>query len=133
MEENTQLELEFPSVCGNKIFVDFEGGVVTSDVGLLLLRETERSAGIIRRLVKYIPDNRDQRYDDRTMGELMTHHIMQIACGYEDADDSDSLRSDPALKIAWRRTPLSSDDLGSQPTMSRLENTVSHTTLFRMG
>lgn len=133
MEENTQLELEFPSVRGKKIVADFEGGVVTSDAGLLLLRETERRVGIIRRLVECIPDNRDQRYIDHAMGELMTQRVMQIACGYEDADDSDSLRRDPALKIACGRAPLSGDDLGSQPTMSRLENAVSRTTLFRMG
>jgi hypothetical protein len=133
MEENTRLELEFPSVKGKRVVADFDGGVVTSDAGLLLLRETERKVGIIRRLIGCIPDNRDQRYIDHPMRELMTQRVMQIACGYEDADDSDSLRSDPALKIACGRAPLSGKDLGSQPTMSRLENAVSRTTLFRMG
>ena len=65
---------------------------MTSDAGLLLLRETERNVGIIRRLVRCIPDNRDQRYIDHQMRELMTQRVMHIACGYEDADDSDSLR-----------------------------------------
>ena len=133
MEENTQLELEFPSVCGKKVVADFQGGVVTSDAGLLLLRETERKVGIVRWLAECIPDNRDQRYIDHRMRELMTQRVMQIACGYEDADDSDSLRSDPALKIVCGRAPLSGDALGSQPTMSRLENSVSRTTLYRMG
>jgi hypothetical protein len=133
MRENNQLELEFPSVHGKKVVADFAGGVVTSDAGLLLLRETERSVGIISRLTGCVKDTRDQRYVDHTMRELITQRVMQIACGYEDADDSDSLRSDPALKIVCGRTPLSGDDLGSQPTMSRLENTVSRTALFRMG
>lgn len=125
--------MEFPSVHGKKVVADFEGGVVTSDAGLLLLRETERSIGIISRLTGCIADTRDQRYVDHTKRELLTQRVMQIACGYEDADDSDSLRSDPALKIACGRKPLSGDDLGSQPTMSRLENAVSRTTLYRMG
>jgi len=133
MKENNQLEMEFPSVHGKKIIADFEGGVVTSDAGLLLLRETERDIGIIRRLAGCVPDKRDQRYVDHTMRELITQRVMQISCGYEDADDSDSLRSDPALKIACNREPLSGDDLGSQPTMSRLENAVSRTALYRMG
>ena len=133
MEENTQLELEFPSVCGKKVIADFEGGVVTSDAGLLLLRETERKIGIIHRLAGCIPDNRDQRYIDHRILELIAQRVMQIACGYEDADDSDSLRSDPALKIVCGRAPLSGEDLGSQPTMSRLENSVRRTTLYRMG
>lgn len=132
MRENNQLELEFPSVHGKKLVADFEGGVVTSDAGLLLLRETERSVGVISRLTGCIMDQRDQRYVDHTTRELIAQRVMQIACGYEDADDSDSLRSDPALKIACGRTPLSGDDLGSQPTMSRFENAVSRTALFRM-
>ena len=105
MRENNQLVLEFPSVHGKKVVADFEGGVVTSDAGLLLLRETERSVGVISRLTGCIMDKRDQRYVDHTKRELITQRVMQIACGYEDADDSDSLRSDPALKIACGRTP----------------------------
>jgi hypothetical protein len=132
MEENNQLELEFPSVRGKKVVADFEGGVVTTDAGVLLLRETERNVGIIRRLARCMTDARDRRYIDHTIPELMTQRIMQIACGYEDADDSDSLRRDPALKIACERAPLSGADLGSQPTMSRLENGVSRTALYRM-
>lgn len=133
MDENTELELEFPSVCGKKVVADFEGGVMTSDAGLLFLRETERKVGIVRRMAGCIADNRDRRYIDHQLRELMTQRVMQICCGYEDADDSDSLRSDPALKIACGRAPLTGDDLGSQPTMSRLENAVSRTELFRMG
>lgn len=133
MKENNQLALEFPSVCGKKVVVDFEGGMTSSDAGLLLLRETERRVGIISRLTRCIPDYRDQRYTDHQIGELMTQRIMQIACGYEDADDSDSLRVDPLLKITCGRKPLRGEELGSQPTMSRLENAVSRTALYRMG
>lgn len=132
MEENTQMALEFPSVDGKKVIMDFDGGATTSDAGLLILREIERSSGIIRRLVECIPDKRDERYIDHTMKELVTQRVMQIACGYEDADDSDHLRCDPAVKMACDRAPLSGDDLASQPTMSRLENSVSRTTLYRI-
>ena len=100
MKENNQLELEFPSVCGKNVVADFEGGTTSSDAGLLLLRETERTVGIIDRLTGCIPDNRDQRYVYHQIPELMTQRILQIACGYEDADDGDSLRVDPLLKIA---------------------------------
>ena len=133
MIENTQLELEFPSVAGKKVTADFEGGVVTSNAGLLLLREVERNVGIIRRLAQCISDNRDQRYVDHQIQELITQRVMQIACGYEDADDSDTLRFDPALKIACDRAPINGEALGSQPTMSRLENAISRTALYRMG
>lgn len=133
MRENNQLELAFPSVRGKKISVDFEGGVVSSDAGLILLREVERRTGTIGRLSRCIDDKRDPRYIDHTIRELLTQRVMQIACGYEDADDSDALRYDPMLKIACGRTPITGAELGSQPTMSRLENTVRRTTLYRMG
>ena len=60
MEENTQLELGFPSVCGKKVVADFEGGVVTSDAGLL--------------------HNRDQRYVDHRMRELLTQRVLRQTC-----------------------------------------------------
>jgi hypothetical protein len=91
LKENTQLVLEFPSVSGRKVIADFDGGVVTSDAGILFLREMERSVGIIDQIVSRIPDDRDKRYVDHPMRELVTQRVMQIACGYEDADDSDSL------------------------------------------
>jgi hypothetical protein len=133
MKENNQLELAFPSVQGKKITVDFDGGVVSSDAGLLLLREAERRVGTIGRLSRCIDDKRDPRYIDHSIRELMTQRVMQIACGYEDADDCDAMRYDPMLKIVCGRTPVSGAELGSQPTMSRLENTVRRTTLYRMG
>jgi len=124
--------MEFPRVAGRSIVADFEGGVVTSDAGVLFLRQTESRVGIIGRLARCIPDARDQRRIDHAMHDLIAQRVMQIACGYEDADDSDSLRTDPAMKVACDRLPLSGKALGSQPTMSRLENAMSRPTLYRM-
>lgn len=133
MEENNRLELEFPSVRGKRMIADFDGGVVTSDAGILFLRQTERIVGVVNRMTACIPDRRHQSYVDHTMRELLTQRVMQIACGYEDADDSDSLRRDPAVKIACGRSPVTGEDLASQPTMSRLENSISRSTLYRIG
>lgn len=63
---------------------------------------------------------------------MLTQRIFQIACGYEDADDSDLLRNDSLLKICSGRTPESSP-LSSQPTISRLENKLSTRELYNMG
>ncbi|MEM8628323.1 MAG: IS1380 family transposase, partial [Pseudomonadota bacterium] len=68
-----------------------------------------------------------------TYAEMVTAHMIAIACGYEDCDDLDALKSDPALKIACGRLPETGADLMSQPTLSRLENTVSWRTLARIG
>ena len=63
---------------------------------------------------------------------LVRQRVFQIACGYEDQDDADTLRSDPLLKLVCGRLPETGADLASQPTLSRLENAVSATTCYRL-
>ena len=131
--ENSQITLSFASISGRKIEADFDGGTTTSDGGVLLLRQAEARTGIVNRLVGAMSDRRHQSYIDHTYTDLIRQRVFQIACGYEDANDSDDLRSDPGLKIACERLPLTGDDLASQPTMSRLENSVTRSDLYRMG
>jgi hypothetical protein len=68
-----------------------------------------------------------------SMADIVRTRILAIACGYEDADDLDSLRGDPAFKLACGRLPDSGMDLCSQPTCSRLENTPALRDVIRMG
>ena len=65
--------------------------------------------------------------------EILLARILAIACGYEDADDLDSLRTDPAFKLACGRLPESGADLMSQPTVSRCENGPGLRDLVRLG
>ena len=130
---NSQITLSFANVSGKKTEADFDGGTTTSDGGVLLLRQAEARTGIVNRLVGAMSDRRHQSYIDHTYTDLIRQRVFQIACGYEDANDSDDLRSDPGLKIACERLPLTGDDLASQPTMSRLENSVTRSDLYRMG
>jgi hypothetical protein len=65
--------------------------------------------------------------------EILLACILAIACGYEDADDIDHLRADPAFKLACGRLPETGADLMSQPTVSRLENTPDLRNLIRLG
>ena len=131
--ETSQIMLAFANVSGKKIEADFDGGMTTSDGGVLLLRQADARTGIVDRIVEAMSDQRHQSYIDHTYTELIRQRIYQIACGYEDANDSDDLRSDPGLKTACERLPLTGDDLASQPTMSRLENSVSRSDLYRIG
>ena len=131
--ETSQITLSFANVSGKKIEADFDGGTTTSDGGVLLLRQAEARTGIVNRLVGAMSDRRHQSYIDHTYTDLIRQRVFQIACGYEDANDSDDPRSDPGLKIACERLPLTGDDLASQPTMSRLENSVTRSDLYRMG
>jgi len=133
MINNYQITFPFASISGKKVNADFTGGTLTSDAGVLFLREVERGIGVIRRLVGALRDQRHQSYTDHSYYELLSQRVYQIACGYEDANDCNDLRSDPAIKAACDRLPIAGCDLASQPTMTRLENSVSRTDLYRMG
>ncbi|GAG57746.1 unnamed protein product, partial [marine sediment metagenome] len=125
-DNSYQASFPFPagSVSGKKVQVDFRGGSISSNAGLLLLRETERQMGIIASVVDCISDNRRQYSVEHSIKELVTQRVFQIACGDEDAQDCNELRVDPVLKMAVGRLPEGGADLAGQPTMSRLENTV---------
>lgn len=114
------------------VVLDFEGGSLTSDAGILLLREVEQQLGLVKDLAAVINDPRDARYVKHTLMELMMQRIGQISSGYEDANDCNTLRDDPIFKMLAGRLPESDPALASQPTMSRFENSISRTYLFRL-
>lgn len=118
--------------CGKNIEVSFTAPDLSSEGGLLLLREFDGRTGFIGRLNSCIEDNRVPYLVQHSYKEMLTQRIFQIACGYEDADDCDLLRDDSLLKICSGRTPESSP-LSSQPTISRLENKLSTRELYDMG
>lgn len=125
--------VRLPEVEEKPIALDFQGGALSSDAGALLLREVESQIGLIKAMAQTIYDKRDGRYVQHSCPDLLKQRIFQIACGNEDADDCDTLRYDPILKMIANRLPESGKALGSQPTMSRFENAVSRTTLYRLG
>jgi len=120
------------SVCGKKVELDFNGGNVTSDAGVMLLSETEQQIGIIRSLSEFIDDSRRSYSVSHSISEIVAQRVYQIACGYEDANDSNTLRIDPAIKMAVGRLPQEGLELASQPTISRLENKVTRKELVRI-
>jgi hypothetical protein len=129
--ENPILDL-FP-VSNKKVELSFSGERISSDGGLLLLREVENQLGILERISSCITDVRDSRYIDHTLKEMITQRVFQIAAGYEDCNDCNDLRSDMVMKACANRLPQTGDDLASQPTMSRLENTVTTRDLYKIG
>jgi hypothetical protein len=131
--ESIPLNLDLFPVSGKQVELSFTGDQVSSDGGLLLLRELESRLGLIDRISSCITDNRDQRYIDHTIKEMITQRVFQIAAGYEDCNDCNDLRNDMIFKMCAGRLPQSGQELASQPTMSRLENSVNNKVLFRMG
>lgn len=120
-------------VCGKEIVARFDGGRLSSDGGVLVLRELEARLGLAETLAACLPDGRDPERLTHSLADMIRARIFAIACGYEDCDDLDILRVDPAFKLACGRLPESGADLMSQPTLSRLENLPSWRALGRMG
>jgi len=113
-----------------KITAAFDGGEITTDAGLLLVREFDDRLGLTAALRTAVPDPRDRRYVTHDVLTLLRQRIYQIAVGYEDANDATYLRHDPTLQAVTARlgTPLA-----SQPTLSRLENAAPWDTIRRLG
>lgn len=112
--------------------LSYTGRDISSDGGLLFLKEVENQIGLIDNLNNCIHDERDQRYVRHKLKQLLLQRIYQIASGYEDANDCNDLRGDAIFKLCSDQLPDSDPDLASQPTMSRFENMVSRSDLYRM-
>jgi len=126
-------KLNLFSIQGKDIELSFSGDRISSDGGLLLLREVDNQLNLLSSASKCILDERDKRYIDHSVKELLKQRVFQIAASYEDCNDCNDLREDMIFKLCAGRLPQSENDLASQPTMSRLENTVTKTDLFRLG
>ena len=132
MEKDTLLPFSFPAVARKKVSAAFDGGMLSSDAGVLLLRSVEKQLGLAHRISACLNDKRDPDLIKHTVEEMLRLRMLAIAAGYEDANDFDRLRYDPIFKMAAGRSPEEGDPLCSQPTLSRLENAPSRTELGRM-
>ena len=132
MTDDSLLPFSFAAVERKKVTAAFDGGRISSDGGVMLLAQAERRLGIADQLARVIPDHRDADRVTHLLPDILRARIFAIACGYEDADDLDRLRFDPALKLACGRLPDTGHDLCSQPTISRWENTPSLRDLIRL-
>ncbi len=122
MTHDSLRPFSFPAVSRKQVTAAFDGGRLTSNGGVMLLGMAEGRLGIAERLARCFPDRRDPTRITHTFADMIRARIFAISCGYEDADDLDFLRTDPAFKLACGRLPDSGVDLCSQPTLSRLEN-----------
>jgi hypothetical protein len=125
-------QLHFGSLFGREVIADFEGGRITSDAGALLLRELDRRHGLTEAMAKALDDPRDPGRVIHELRTLLRQRVFCIAMGYEDTNDSTTLRSDPALKASSGKLPETSGDLASQPTLCRFENRVTRRELRRL-
>ena len=132
MVEDTAPSFGFPAVSRKKVSAAFDGGMLSSDGGVLLLRDVEKRLGIAERLSSCLKDKRDPDLISHTIADLLRLRMFAIAAGYEDANDFARLRHDPIFKMAVGRSPEEGEPLCSQPTLSRFENAPSRRELGRM-
>jgi Transposase DDE domain group 1 len=120
-------------VAGKSLTAAQDAGNLTSNGGLIVLREPALRLGVADVIAGPLPDTRNPLLITHTYSAMITARMMCIAAGYEDADDLDALRHDPALLIACNRAPEGGHDIPSQPTISRLENLADVKALYRIG
>lgn len=111
-------QLSFPGCKGRKVEAAFGGGNVTSDGGLLLVRQADRRLELTSQVDKVLPDPRRQASCEHTQLSMLRQRVYGIAQGHEDLNDQDTLRHD----LAWQTAVERDKPAASSPTLCRLEN-----------
>jgi hypothetical protein len=131
-EHTTRQCVLFPEIFKRPVIAQFDQSQGSSDGGAVLLKAGDQRLGLTEALAACLKDERQVGKVRHELDELLTQRIMAIACGYEDANDAARLASDPVHKLLVGRDPVQGEDLASQPTLSRFENSVDRKELFRM-
>lgn len=118
MTDCIQQTFGFASCRGRKVEADFQGGEISSDGGLLLLREVDRRLDLVRRAAALLPDSRQQGKVEHSTRAMLAQRVFALAQGYEDLNDHDTLRHDLLLQTAAGKARA----LASSPTLCRMEN-----------
>ena len=113
------------------IHIEASDAPLTSDAGLLPLRQFDERIGLTKQFAAALDDPRDRELTEHTFLEMVRSRVFGILAGYEDQNDHDALRTDPVFKLIADRLP-EDDDLASQPTLSRFENQINIASLKRL-
>lgn len=128
MTNCTQTRFDFPALKRRKVQAEFSGGDITSDGGVLLLRQVDKRLGLMEAINKVIHDPRDPRYIAHSQLSLLRQRVYGLCLGYEDLNDHKTLRTDPAIQTAVNRE----ETLGSASTLCRLENRTHRQTAVKL-
>jgi hypothetical protein len=109
---------QFPAVKKRQVTASFSGGDVTSDGGILLLRQADRHVGLTQALAEVLPDPRDPERLQHPLLPFVRQRVYGLGLGYEDLNDHDHLRQD----WAWQTAAERDEARASSPTLCRWEN-----------
>jgi hypothetical protein len=118
MDKSDSEQLTFTSIKGRQVGVDFAGGQVSSDGGLLLVREVDRKLGLISNIARRLTDPRESGKVIHENETMLRQRVMALIAGWEDLNDAATLRTDVVHQVAAG----SEEDLASAPTLCRFEN-----------
>jgi Transposase DDE domain group 1 len=116
---------------GAPLVIEPSAGQLSSDAGLLPVRQFDQGIGLTRAFAEALDDPRDPALTEHPILEMVRSRVYGILAGYEDQNDHDTLRADPVFKLLADRSP-EDDHLASQPTLSRFENAISIPSLKRL-
>ena len=123
----------FPELFDRHLTVRFDLPNASSDGGAVLLKSVDNRQHLTGLLAECITDHRQPGKVEHNIQELLAQRVCGLACGYADANDAARLAADPIHKLMIGRDPIQGPDLASQPTLSRFENAIRRTDLYRMG
>jgi hypothetical protein len=132
-DDNTTQCWLFPQLAVKPVVVRFDQEGGSSDGGAVLLKAADRRLGLTESLAECIRDDRDPTRIVHAIEEMLGQRVFAIACGYPDGNDAARLGADPVHKLLVGRDPIRGEDLASQPTLSRFENSVRRADLYRLG
>jgi hypothetical protein len=128
----TEQTVLFPDLAAKPLVVRMDAEHSSSDGGAVLLKGVDQWLGLSEALAGCLRDLRQPGKIAHTFAELLQQRVFGIALGYEDGNDARELADDPVHKLLVGRDPIDGAALASQPTLSRFENTVQRTDLYRM-
>lgn len=131
-EVTTRQSVLFPGLFRKPVVAKFDQHDGSSDGGAILLKAADQRLRLTERLTACLRDDRQPGKVAHDVMELFRQRVFAIGCGYADCNDAARLAADPIHKMLVGRDPIDGDSLASQPTLSRFENSVSRTVLFRM-
>jgi Transposase DDE domain group 1 len=132
-DDSTRQSVLFSDFFDKPVIAKFDQEQASSDGGAILLQACDRRLGLTEAMIGAIDERRQPGKIRHAIADLLHQRLYAIACGYPDANDAGRLGTDPIQKMLCGRDPVKGEDLASQPTLSRFENSVDRADLYRMG